>query len=186
MSTQHILTCPVCHTSLLVEHADSIGGSVGSNVVLIDYAKETARAAAARKVLEDATSKMEAADAAVAKATTDNEAAQAAATADTPPDDAKVAAAQKTAADLATAVEAQTAAQAVVDQAAADYEVARKTPPPPPVGFLSPDGNWEWDGAKWAEVTPKPPPLPPGVDLPVEAPAAAPAQVPAEVVTTDA
>lgn len=38
MATQHALTCPQCHSQLLIEHRDTIGGQVISNLVLV---KET-------------------------------------------------------------------------------------------------------------------------------------------------
>lgn len=48
----HVLTCPVCHSALLIAHNTSLGGQVMDNLVLLDSAPETAEAAAEREALE--------------------------------------------------------------------------------------------------------------------------------------
>jgi hypothetical protein len=46
MSSTHVLTCPVCHSSLLIENRDAVGGMSMPNLVLLDSATETPAAAA--------------------------------------------------------------------------------------------------------------------------------------------
>jgi hypothetical protein len=152
----HVLTCPVCHSALLIAHNTSLGGQVMDNLVLLDSAKETPVAAAARATLETAQAATVAAQEKLDTAVTALEAARQA----TPPDDAKVTAAE---ADVVTAkTEFDTAVKAEADAQVA-YDKALATPPPPAVGTLSPDGEWSWSGEEWQEVAKTPPPLPAGV-----------------------
>lgn len=156
MATQHVLTCPNCHASLLLEHSDSVGGVVKPNVLLLDYAEETPVAAKARGTLDTATAALVDAEAALTKAQT----TLAEANAKIPPDADQVKSATD-ARDQAQQVRDQ--AQAEVDDAAEQYERARNLPPPPPIGTLSPDGHWKWMGTEWQEVAATPPPLPAAV-----------------------
>ena len=126
MSTTHVLTCPVCHSSLLVENRDSIGGVVQPNLVLLDSAKETPEAATARGTWETAQTAKEAAQEKLDTAVAALEAARQA----TPPDDAKVVAAE---ADVATAKTEFDAASKAEADAQVAYEAALTTPPPAPV-----------------------------------------------------
>jgi hypothetical protein len=152
----HVLECPNCHSLLLIAHNTSLGGVVQDNLVLVDSAKETPAAAAARATWEAAVTAQDTAQKALdaAQATLDTDAAA------TPVDDAKIAtdtaAVDKAKADLATATKATADADAA-------YTAARNLPLPPAIGALSPDGNWSWTGDEWEEVTKTPPPLPPGV-----------------------
>jgi hypothetical protein len=162
MATQHALTCPVCHASLLIEHSDSIGGSVMSNLILIDSSEETPKVKVAREAWEAAQVKY--ADAVkaggVAQAALDAEAAQ------ETPDPVKVKALEE---EVAKTTEATAAALQESLDAEAAYKAARAAPLPPEVGFLSPDGKWSWGGTAWVAVEPVPPPLPAGFEAPEEA-----------------
>jgi hypothetical protein len=157
MATQHALTCPVCHATLLVEHSDSIGGTVQSNVILIDHAVEPPKVTVAREAWEAAQGKY--ANALVASGAA--QAALDAAAAEDPIDDAKIRTlnAEVVKANEATAL----ALQASVDAEAA-YKAARSAPLPPEVGFLSQDGKWSWGGSAWVAVEPVPPPMPAGFE----------------------
>jgi hypothetical protein len=152
----HALTCPVCHSSLLIAHNTSLGGVVEDNLVLLDSAVETPAAAKGRTDWEAAVAAQATAQEALdkAQATLDTDAAA------TPPDEAKLA--TDTAVVDKARTELATAAKATADADAA-YATARALPAPPPVGTLSPDGNWSWSGDEWTEVAKTPPPLPPGV-----------------------
>jgi multidrug efflux pump subunit AcrA (membrane-fusion protein) len=152
----HVLTCPVCHSALLIAHNTSLGGQVMDNLVLLDSAKETALAAAARATLEAAQAATVAAQEKLDTAVAALESARQA----TPPDDAKVTAAE---ADVATAKAEFDAAVKEEADAQTAYDAALAVPPPPAVGTLSPDGNWTWTGDEWEEVAKTPPPLPAGV-----------------------
>ncbi len=152
----HILTCPVCHSSLLIAHNTSLGGTVMDNLVLLDSAVETPAAAKARVVWEAAV----AAEVAPQTALYDAQGALAVDAAAVPVDDAKVAA------DAAALEKAKTdfaAAAKVTADADAAYAAARALPRPLEVGALSPDGNWSWSGDEWIELAKIPPPLPPEV-----------------------
>jgi hypothetical protein len=158
----HVLTCPVCHSSLLIAHNTSLGGEVMDNLVLLDSAVETPAAAKARVVWEAALAAQEAPQTALY-------AAQGALAADAeaiPVDDAKIAAdaaaLEKAKADLAVATKATLEADAA-------YAAARALPPPLEVGDLDATGNWSWGGDEWIEVAKIPPPLPP--EAVVETPA---------------
>ena len=123
MSTLHTLTCPVCHSSLLVEHLDARGGEVGSYLVMLDSAEETPDAAAAR-------AKVEAAQTALDGFIVTRDAAQVALDADAaeiPIDAAKVAQATTDLKAAQTAVDSQ---QAVLDAAEQVYAVALTQPAP--------------------------------------------------------
>jgi uncharacterized protein YbaR (Trm112 family) len=150
----HVLACPVCHSSLLIAHNTSIGGTVADNLVLLDSAVETPAAAKARVAWEAAVAAQDAPQTALYAA----QGALATDAASVPVDDAKVAAdaaaLEKAKADLAAAAK-------VTADADAAYAAARALPPPLVVGALSPDGNWSWSGDEWVEVAKIPPPLPP-------------------------
>lgn len=157
----HALTCPVCHSSLLIAHNTSLGGEVVDNLVLLDAAAETPAAAKGRTDWEAAVAAQEA-----AQKTLDEAAAA------TPVDDAK----------LSEANVALIAAQQATAAAEAAYAKARALPTPPAVGTLSPDGQWSWSGDEWQEVAKTPPPLPPGVvaETPAEEATEEAAETPAE------
>ena len=137
MSTTHVLTCPVCHSSLLIENRDSIGGQVMPNLVILDSAAETPVAATARTAWENA---QDAVITAQAKLDTANTALESASQA-TPIDDAKV---QAAAADVATAKAERDAAVKAEADAQVAYQTAVNTPMPPPVVPL-PAGTFTGD-----------------------------------------
>jgi hypothetical protein len=141
---------------LLIAHNTSIGGTIQDNLVLLDSVVETAAAAKARVVWEEAVAAEEAPQTALYTA----QGALAVDAEAKPIDDAKIAAdaaaLEKAKADLAAAAK-------VTADAEAAYAAARAIPPVPEVGDLSADGNWSWSGDEWIEVAKIPPPLPPGV-----------------------
>lgn len=179
MATQHVLTCPVCHAALLIEHSDQVGGQVISNLVLLDAAAETPEAAAARATYDAAQDATIAAQDALAKAQADLDDA----VKETPPDDTKILAASAAVSKAQGDLDAAKLAEA---DAQANYEKIRNTPPPPPIGTLSPDGRWEWGGTEWILRPLEPPPLPAGVtpqpETAAEEVAEEKAESPAEVV----
>lgn len=42
MSSTHVLTCSVCHSTLLIENRDAVGGMSMPNLVLLDSVTENA------------------------------------------------------------------------------------------------------------------------------------------------
>jgi|GEM_PF-6898560 len=129
MSSTHVLSCPVCHSTLLIENRDAVGGMSMPNLVLLDSAVESPAAATARTAWENAQTAKEAAQ---AKLDTANAALESASQA-TPIDDAKVTAA---AADALTAKTEFDAASKAEADAQVAYEAAANAPIPVPVPVL--------------------------------------------------